>query len=55
MRQQSRSGQAAIDRATGCGCLHDHIATRAAQLGTHVTNDLEAGRNPLQNFGDIFA
>ena len=55
MCQQSRPGQAALNRAARRRRLHDHIATRAAQLGTHVADHLEAGRHVLQNLGDIFA
>ena len=55
MGQQPETGQATIDGAAGRRSLHDLVASRAAQLRTHVADDLEAGRNILKNLGDIFA
>ena len=53
MSQQSRPGQAAIDRTARCWCLHDRIATRAAQLGANMADHLETGRNLFEHLGDI--
>src|SRR6266567_912667 len=55
MGEQSWTGQAAIDGTTRCRRLHYLVVSRAAQLRTHVADHLEAGRNPFQNLGDIFA
>jgi len=55
MREQTRSRQSAIDRPRWCGCLHDAVASIAAQLRTHMPDDLEAGPHVLQHLGDVFA
>ena len=55
MGQQSRSGEAALDRTARRRRLHDAIATRAAELRANMADHLETGRNILHNLGDIFA
>ena len=53
--EQRRPSHAALNRAAGAGACTITSHPGAAQLGTHVTNHLEARRNPLQDLGDIFA
>ena len=54
MRQQRRSGQAAIDRTARCRLLHDALTAAATQLRTNLPDHFEACRNVLQNLGNIF-
>jgi hypothetical protein len=54
MRQQAGTGQAARDRSIRCRRLHDLIAARTGQLGAYLADDLERGRNILQELGDVF-
>ena len=53
--QQPWPGQSALDRSRWRWRFDDHVALRAAQLWTYVTDHLEAGRGVLQHLGDIFA
>jgi hypothetical protein len=55
MRQQSRTGQTAVDRAAWRGFLHDTLASTAAQLRTNLPDDFETSRNVFQYLGDILA
>ena len=55
VREQSRPGQAALDWTARRRGLHNRVAAAAAQLGTHMADDHEAGRNVVEYFGDIFA
>jgi hypothetical protein len=55
MCEQTRSRKSAVDGARRCRGLHDAIAGIAAQLGPHMTKNLEAGPHVLQHLGHIFA
>ena len=52
--ERARSSEAAVDRSRRRRSLHDAIAGIAAQLRTHMADDLEAGPHVLQHLGDIF-
>jgi hypothetical protein len=54
MRQQTWSRQSALNGARWCRRLHNPLAARAAQLGTHLADHLELGRHILQHLGNIF-
>ena len=54
LRQQPRAGQAALNRPAGRVGLEDALAAHARQLGTHVADDLEAGRHVLELLGHVF-
>ena len=55
MRQQARPGDSPINRSDRCGHLHDALAARTAQLGSHLANHLEARRHILQHLGHVLA
>jgi hypothetical protein len=55
MGQQTRTGQATINRATRSARLRDRVASGAGKLGAHMTDDFEAARLVLKNFRDILA
>src|ERR1700679_1755903 len=55
VRQQARSGESTLDRPGGRGCLHDPVASGAAEPGTHMADNLEAGGQILKHLGDVFA
>ena len=55
MSEQPGPCKSAIDRPRGCWCLHDAVAGLAAQLRTHMANNLEAGPHVLQHLGGICA
>ena len=55
MRQQSRSGHAALDRTARRFGLHDPFAARAGQLRSNLTDHFESRRHVLQNFRNVFA
>jgi hypothetical protein len=54
MGEQTRSREAAVDGSRRRRSLHDAIAGIAAQLRTHMADDLEAGPHVLQHLGHIF-
>src|SRR6266542_1161831 len=51
--EQSRPSQATLDGAGRRGCLHNRVAAAAAQLGTNMTDDDEAGWNVVEYFRDV--
>ena len=55
MRQQSRPGQAAIDRPVRRRRLHDPRATRATQLRPHCADHFEPRRNVFQRLRHVLA
>ena len=55
MCEQTRSREPTIDRPRWCRCLHDPVAGIAAQLGPHMTENLEAGPYVLQYLSHVFA
>jgi len=55
VREQARSGQAAINGAMGRGLLHDAITSRATEFRPHGANHFETGWNVFQHFGNILA
>ena len=55
MREQARSRKSAIDGPRRRLGLHDPLAALAAQLGTDMADDLEAGPHVLQHLCNIFA
>ena len=55
MRQQPRSGNAALDRTARRFGLHDPFAARAGQLRSNLPDHFESRRHVLQNFRNVFA
>ena len=52
--QEPGTGHAAFDRAHRRRRLHDRIATRACELGTHLANHFETHGLKLQHLADVF-
>jgi hypothetical protein len=55
MREQSWARKPAVYGPRRRFGLHDALASRAAQLGAHMADDLKAGAHILQHLGNIFA
>ena len=55
MRQKSWSRKAALDGARWRGSFDNALALLAGKLRPHVANNLEVGRDVLQDLGHILA
>jgi hypothetical protein len=55
VRQQTGTGEAAVDRQAGSRGLGDALAATAGHLRTHVPGDAERSRHVLQHLGHVFA
>ena len=55
MGKQPWSGKATLDGARWRGSFDNALALLAGELRPHMANDLEVGRNVLQDLGHILA
>jgi hypothetical protein len=55
VREESGSGQAAIDRPRRSRLLHNALAAHTGQFRPHMADHFEARRDVVKNLGEVLA